>query len=396
MGRREESFRRETYPCATVSLAQDQGLCDMKKSLVFVFLSAAFQSSAYNVGGLVGAWAPADDKSLSAVVVIEHHMAWALDGSCWRPFRLSDLDKNGDGVGALLIPFAASAEPAFSIKKIGTKDDRVVFEARSAIFECDKRKMMVRSKMPEWEKVCEVTNFVGTWKAETSSFAALIVRPDETAVLVPIMGTAADESGMERSREFEWKRDCAGIRLFPRENIALRRSVPAETCIMALRPNSISADIAFPPQFEGVVIRSAVKVVDPVEFRMKMAEFSSYHGAWVFDDRQKGYSFYINSKGRGILVSMRLGPEWILPFNWNVAGDGKVHCVLFPEFAAGAKCWFKEFDVVYWPLSNEIELIIPADAQSGESASSRAKLQFYNWNEMVDNVIEEARKSMGK
>jgi hypothetical protein len=63
---------------------------------------------------------------------------------------------------------------------------------------------------------------------------------------------------------------------------------------------------------------------------------------------------------------MKLGIDVILPLNWKALNDGKVHCVLSPEFVAGTKCWFNEFDFVYRPTENEIELIVPRDAQSCE------------------------------
>ena len=79
----------------------------------------------------------------------------------------------------------------------------------------------------------------------------------------------------------------------------------------------------------------------------------------------------------------------MLPFDWKVADGGKVHCVVFTDFAARAKCPFAEFDFVYHPEPNEMELIIPSDASG---SALRATLAFFNWNEMVDQVIEMAKK----
>lgn len=361
----------------------------MKNSLMFVIVAAALEASAYNVGGIVGAWAPEGGASTSAVVVIEHHMAWGLEGGYWRPFRLGELERGDNRVGATLIPFGKSAKPAFSIVKAGSEFDRAVFGAWTDSGKGAKQKTLVHAETPDWEKVCRVSGFVGTWVEENTSCSALIVRADGTAVLVPIQEDAADKTGWERSIEFDWKRDCAGIRLFPREDVEGRRLGLSGPGVMALRPGAKTADIACPPSLFGVVARSEVKVPDPLEKRRKMAAEASYHGIWSSGDRKSGYSFYISPKGRGILVSMKLGPENLLPFDWKAADDGKVHCAVFPDFAVRAKCPFSEFDFVYHTVQNEIELIIMSAAHDSAVC---ARLQFYNWNEMVDIAIEELQK----
>ena len=362
----------------------------MKNRLVFAILAVAFEASAYNVGDLVGAWAPEGGASTSAVVVVEHHMAWGLEGGYWRPFRLGEFDKGDNRVGATLIPFGKFAEPAFSIAKDESESGRVVLGAWTDFGKGTKPKAMVRAEMPDWEKACRVSGFVGTWVEEKPSCSALIVRADGTAVLVPLQEDAADKTGWERSVEFDWTRDCAGIRLFPRENAESRRLGLPEPGIMALRPGAKSADIVRPFGFSGVVVRSEVKVPDPLEKRRKMAAEAAYHGIWSSGDRKSGYSFYISPKGRGILVSMKLGPENLLPFDWKTADGGRVHCTVFPDFASRAKCAFNEFDFVYHPVPNEIELIIPSGSRDDVA---RTRLLFYNWNEMVDVAIEELQKN---
>ena len=355
--------------------------------LVFAILVAASGAFACNVGGLVGAWAPGGDADTSAVVVVEHDMAWALEDGYWRPFRLGKLGADDNRDGATLVPFGKSATPVFSIEKSGMEPDCVVFGAGA------KRKTLVRAETPDWEKVCGTNDFVGTWAKEKSPCYALIVRAGGTGAVVPIREDSADEDGLEYSIEFDWKRDCAGVRIFPREDAAHRLRT-WKPCVMALRPGAKSAD-AVCPMLAGELVRDAAKVPDPIEKRRKMAANASYHGMWVQGDREKGHCFYISQKGRGILVSAKLGFDVILPFNWKALDGGKVHCVLFPEFVAGTKCWFNEFDFVYHPTRNEIELIIPGDAQSGESDAAHTQLEFYCWSEKVDIVIEELRKGKG-
>ena len=361
----------------------------MKNSLMFVIVAAALEVSAYNVGGIVGAWAPEGGVGTSAVVVVEHHVVWGLEGGYWRPFRLGELEQGDNRAGATLIPFGKSTKPAFFIAKDGGGSDRAVFGVWTDSGKGTKQKALVRTDAPDWDKVCGSSGFVGTWVEEKPSYSALIVRADGTAAVVPIQEDAADKTGWERSVEFDWKRDCAGIRLFPRENAELRRFGLPEPGVMALRPGAKSADIMCPFGFSGVAVRSAEKVPDPLEKRRKMAAEASYHGIWSSGDRKSGYSFYISPKGRGILVSMKLGPENLLPFDWKAADGGKLHCAVFPDFASRAKCPFNEFDFVYYPVPNEIELIISSDTHDGVV---RTRLQLYNWNEMVDIAIEELQK----
>ena len=361
----------------------------MKNGLMLAILSAALGASAYDVGGVVGAWAFADDTNRTAVVVVEHHMAWALEGGRWRPLRLGELARGTDAVGALLLPLERGASPAYSIAKTDRSSDRVLFAKGCGVCEQNGGRVMARTEMPDWERVCGLGGFVGTWRVEKSPDSALIVRADGTAVIVPVNPAADNGQGCELSQEFDWRRDCAGIRLFERVSGDDEGSGPSNPGVMALRPDAKSADIACPPSLFGVAVRSAAKVPDPLDIRRKMAADASYHGMWMLKDRENGYSFYISPKGRGILVSLKLGPEKLLPFDWKVADGGKVHCVVFTDFAARAKCPFAEFDFVYHPEPNEMELIIPSDAPG---SALRATLAFFNWNEMVDQVIEMAKK----
>lgn len=99
----------------------------MKNGLMLAILSAALGASAYDVSGVVGAWAFADDTNRTAVVVVEHHMAWALEGGRWRPLRLGELARGMDAVGALLLPLERGASPAYSIAKTDRSSERVLF-----------------------------------------------------------------------------------------------------------------------------------------------------------------------------------------------------------------------------------------------------------------------------
>lgn len=157
----------------------------MKNGLMLAILSAALGASAYDVSGVVGAWAFADDTNRTAVVVVEHHMAWALEGGRWRPLRLGELARGTDAVGALLLPLERGASPAYSIAKTDRWSDRVLFAKGRGVCEQNGGRVMARTEMPDWERVCGLGGFVGTWRVEKSPDSALIVRADGTAVIVP-------------------------------------------------------------------------------------------------------------------------------------------------------------------------------------------------------------------
>ena len=369
----------------------------MKLGLTSLILAAAaMDASAYNVAGIVGAWAPAEDSASNAVLVVEHHAAWAKKDGGWRPFLLGEVGSNIESVGVTLIPIDGNGKPAYSVEKSDTETGCVVLAARSATGERGRCRKLVRTNMPDWDKVCDSGGYVGTWTEASNPLCALVVRKEGTAAVVPVVETPDDGSGRETSVEYDWRRDCAGIRLFDRSDDNRKLLPDHGFCVMSLRPDGKSADIVCPPYFNGVVVRSAAKVSDPAERRRKMASDGTYHGMWVLDDLENGYSFYISPKGRGLLVSMKLGPEHILPFVWKAPpGGGKVHCTLMPRFSAGTQCWFSEFDFEYNPETNEVGLAIPPDGKDGEREPTRATLKFFNWNEMVDQVIkslDEAKK----
>ena len=371
----------------------------MKIRTVFlVIAAAAMEASAYNVDEIVGAWTPADDADGKAALVVEHHAAWAKKDGAWHPLILDD---SGPGeIGAKLIPLGKNPDRAFTIRLSEPNGQRALLSEWTRDHGGEKDRPLVRATMPDWDKVMGVDGLVGTW-AETNVCAGavsrfLLVRPGGTAVVVPQGANVDDASGLDSSVEFSWKRDCAGIRLAPNVSPMSKLLLLAKPCVMSLRPDGKSADIVCPPYFNGVVVRSAAKVSDPAERRRKMASDGTYHGMWVLDDLENGYSFYISPKGRGLLVSMKLGPEHILPFEWKApSGGGKVHCTLMPRFSAGTQCWFSEFDFEYNPETNEVGLAIPPDGKDGEREPTRATLKFFNWNEMVDQVIKslnEAKK----
>ena len=394
--------------------ANEKGLemksCRIQSMLLIAAIAHAVQ--AYNVSGLVGAWVPAEDESRSALVVIEHHMAWVKDGASWRPCHLAESSSDIMRPGVALTPIEEGDGRSYVLEKPGAEllaklaeagmdatPDSVVLEERNDDAGCRKLNIVVRTEMPDWDKVVGIDSFVGTWTSAANAKMALIVRPGGSGAIVFLKKASSDDLADGTGCEIEWKRDCAGIRISAVESpLGTRRRIASiiETGVMALCPDGKSAVVAGTAGRPLVVVRNDTAVVDPAVFRRKMAEEASYHGMWVLPDRAKGYSFYISPKGRGILVSAEVGEDALLPFNWKAAGNGVVHCGIFPEFVKAGNCPYDKFSFLYHPIPNEIELMIPANAQDGGKAVSRPRLAFFNWGEMVDDVIEMAKKDLGR
>jgi hypothetical protein len=380
------------------------------KRIVFVLAGLASQLAfGYNVSGLVGAWAFADDTNKTAVVVIEHHVAWLHRGgewvSCGMTESRSDLDRAGviltssdEEKDTVCVIETVDAEMTGPLEALGLKaaPGLVVLGSRTHSDEYRKARVMAKTTMPDWEAACPTERFFGAWSADEDGRFSLVVRPGGTAVIVPTQGPAADVDGRETSVGLTWMRDCAGIRFFlPEDSSGV--GIDGALCkTMRLRPDGKSAELVGLGRRRFVVTRSAAQVEDPVDRRRKMAKENAYHGMWVLNDKRDGYSFYISPKGRGILVGMKFGPENILPFNWKGDTNGVVRCTIDLEFAKDTPYWFSEFAFRYHPETNVIELILPPDAKSGGKNPEHKELAFYNWNEMVDEVIETVRKERAR
>lgn len=375
--------------------------------LMIVFWSAFRPSvvSAYNVGGLTGAWAFEDDTNSAAVVAIEPHVAWLHCGGEWVPCGMAESNPDLDRPGVVLNLSAESRRLEYVIEKVdqelesnlpgkspGVAQGSVVWGSRTTSGEYRNVRALKKVASPDWDRVRKTEDFTGAWMTDEESGSVLVVRPNRTAALMPMKGDSADKDGFERSREMDWRRDGAGIRFFTRETDPRVTAGEPLYRLMTLKSDGRSAELVGFSDRPLAIARATVKIEDPVERRRTMAKENDYHGMWALKDRTDGYSFYISAKGRGLLVGARIGYRNILPFSWAAGKNGLVRCALDPEFAMDAACWFSGFDFRYLPETNVIELILPPNEKSGEKGLQHKRLDFFNWNERVDETTQMIRK----
>lgn len=322
----------------------------MKKMILFCGILAALLSRGDAIEKFAGAWARAEDPDVAVLVVSADQTVWSLEGGRWAPtFRVSEREDcvsyrrlAGGDIWCELGKPAEWKVRAVSRQGVSVRKGDILWSERFGNGEnLGEWHVMVCAKAPNWSKALDVAPYVGNWKP-------VKVRSCDSAQ-VEESGPEVENEGILKIRDdlnmVFWRRDHkptgnrpepfdvwplvpteGWLRVDYREEYARHRD-PFNSVVDGLWIDGNGHLMRCKDSKVVEFVRTEETFADPVDARAEMARSGKYQGVWGRNSEFNIFMLAFDASGKGIFSGFMVS----LPFDWTVAGGGKISCRFNPE-----------------------------------------------------------------